>query len=877
MLVIVTAIALLAYVFWVGRHEALLAAEVNVGNLTAMIESRFHASIDRIRASLDNIAETVGGDMLLPEATPRYRRKIAVELDGALARFPELGALGIFDAAGDLLYASSVKEIASLGLAHRPCFQQLRDDPKRDIVYSEVIATRNDGFDTVMVCRPLRSADGRFVGMIGAQFKLTYFRQLFESIDVGGRGVVAIRRSDTFALVLRRPSLEEQVNKTLPVDNPIRQAIAGGAREATLHASTQTDGVDRIFSLRALDNAPYYVLAAMAEDDVLAPWRARTTTFGMFGLLLVVVFWLTRDLLRRNAGRLAAAIDVARTAEERLHLLAKVFEHTGEAIVVSDAENRIVSVNKAFSLLTGYVAEDVLGQNPRVLSAGRTTPDEYADMWRAINERGRWDGEIWDRRKDGSCYPKWLTISTLHDAQGRLTHYIGSFTDISERKAVEQNIHHLAHHDMLTGLPNRFSLQHRLRQVLASANRDRQQVAVLFIDLDHFKRINDTLGHSIGDALLIDVAARLKGCVRDSDIVARLGGDEFVIVMTNVADGRAQDISSMARKIVHRLSCTYGIDGHELQVTPSVGISVFPVDGEDAETLMRNADTAMYHAKSLGRHNYQFFARSMNEAAAERLQLESAMRRGIERGEFLLHFQPQIEIASGRVVCLEALVRWQHPEWGLLLPDRFIPLAEEYGPIEALGSWVLEDVCRRLRELERLGYGYLRIAVNVCGRQLRRSDFADGLGRLLDTYQVGPGRLEVEVAESVTAELSDAMIVLFQELRSLGVTLSIDDFGTGYSSLGRLKLLPIQKIKLDRSFVADIETDNNDATICAASVALAHSLGLAVVAEGVETEPQFAYLRALDTDLMQGYYFCEPLPIDQLMAFLASHSPTAAS
>jgi len=566
----------------------------------------------------------------------------------------------------------------------------------------------------------------------------------------------------------------------------------------------------------------------------------------------------------------AVDIDESRRAEDQLRLLAKVFEYSGEAIVVSDADNRIVSINRAFARLTGYSIEDVAGQNPRILSAGRTSQASYRLMWHDINETGGWEGEIWDRRKDGSCYPKWLNISTLKDASGRVTHYIGSFTDISERKRAEERIHHLAHHDTLTDLPNRFSLHSRLSQAIVGARRDNHVLAVMFLDLDHFKTINDTLGHPFGDRLLIEVARRLKSCVRESDVVARLGGDEFVVVMTDIGDTPIGAVSAMAGKFMHRLTQPCLIDGREIHVAPSIGIAVFPDDGEDADTLMKNADVAMYHAKSRGRRNFQFFAASMNVAAAERVELEGALRQAIEGGDLRLHYQPQIDAATGRVIGVEALVRWQHPERGLVPPGKFIPLAEETGLIEPLGQWVLDAACGQLWALRRQGGYKLRMAVNLSARQLRQEDLVDHVRDLLAKYDIDAGELELEITESVAMENPNVTIGILRQLRDLGVELAIDDFGTGYSSLAYLKLLPIQRLKLDRSFVSEIETDHNDAIICSATIALAHSLGLEVVAEGVETEQQLTYLRYLGCDLIQGYYFSKPLAEDDLVRFLAA-------
>jgi diguanylate cyclase (GGDEF)-like protein/PAS domain S-box-containing protein len=563
---------------------------------------------------------------------------------------------------------------------------------------------------------------------------------------------------------------------------------------------------------------------------------------------------------------LAFAQDItgSKQAEEQLRLLANVFEHSSEAILITDRDNLIIAVNAAFTRLTGYCLEEVRGRNPKILSAGRSTPEDYRAMWRSIREQGLWQGEVWDRRKDGSCYPKWLAISTVRDGHGEIFQHIASFTDISERKAAEERIHHLAHYDALTGLPNRVTLLGRLRQAVATARREGSWVAVMFVDMDHFKTINDTLGHPIGDALLTEVARRLAMCVRDSDVVARLGGDEFVIVLTGAGDGALQASATVADKVLHQLADPYWVAGHELRSTPSIGIGLFPGDGEDTDSLMKNADTAMYHAKALGRNNYQFFTASLNQAAAERLQLEGSLRRALEREEFLLHYQPQVDAGSGVIIGFEALVRWRHPELGMVPPDRFIPIAEDTGLIQPLGEWVLRAACAQLSAMRQQGHDTLRMAVNLSARQLRHVDLPALVGAVLAENGLAGPDLELEITESTAMYNPQATILVFERLRAMGVRLAIDDFGTGYSSLSYLKLLPIHALKLDRSFVKDIEADANDAAICNATIALAHSLGLEVVAEGVETEAQYEFLRRLGCDLIQGYYFSKPLPADEL-------------
>jgi len=573
----------------------------------------------------------------------------------------------------------------------------------------------------------------------------------------------------------------------------------------------------------------------------------------------------TQELANANQ-RLETDIAARIQAENALRLYASVFEHSAEGILISDQDNRILAVNSAFSRMTGYSIDEVRGENPRMFASGHTEPEVYQQMWASLAAEGRWQGEIWDRRKDGSIYPKWMSVSVVRDLEGALTHYIASFTDITERKAVEAHITHLAHHDALTGLLNRFSLQGRLEQAVSTARREQCPLAVMFIDMDRFKTINDTLGHAVGDELLVEVARRLRECVRDSDIVARLGGDEFVVVLTEVDDATAA--ARVADKILQALGGLYLIGENELHSTPSIGLAFYPDDGENGEMLMKNADTAMYHAKSQGRNNVQFFTAEMNQAAVERLLLERDLRVAVEAGQFELHYQPQLNSHDGRVVGVEALVRWRHPRDGLLSPAKFISIAEETGLIVSLGEWVLDEACRELRAWRDQGLSDIVMAVNLSAQQLHSPILLERIAQILAKHGLTGADLELEVTESVAMHNPEASIGKLKALRDMGLRLSIDDFGTGYSSLSYLKLLPIHTLKLDRSFVRDIETDDNDVAICTATIALAHTLGLSVVAEGVETEAQRLFLTLHKCDFLQGYLFSKPVPAKEALAFI---------
>jgi len=566
-----------------------------------------------------------------------------------------------------------------------------------------------------------------------------------------------------------------------------------------------------------------------------------------------------------------ADVTERRQAEERLRLAASVFESTDEGVVITDAGGRILDVNRAFVEITGYAREELIGGSPRLLQSGRHDETFYAGMWRSITEAGRWRGELWNRRKDGSLYPQWLTISSVKDEAGAITHYVGVCSDISQFKRSQEQLDFLAHHDALTGLPNRLLLAERLEHALQRAERRRSQVAVAFLDVDHFKHINDSLGHSTGDELLKSVAQALVAAVRKEDTVARIGGDEFVLVLEDI--GAAEEVTAIAAKLMGVFEESFAIEDQEIRVTPSIGICLYPRDGRDPDALLSNADAAMYRSKEEGRNGYHFYTEELTRKAFERVRLENGLRQAVARGELHLHYQPQLDLLSGAIVGVEALLRWRHPELGQISPARFIPLAEDSGLIGPIGRWVLQHACATAREWLDQGLAFGRVAVNIAGPQINSGKLPADVRAVLAETGLPADRLELEITESFIMQQAELAIAQLEELRELGVTLSIDDFGTGYSSLSYLKKLPIDKLKLDQSFVRDIPGDSNDAAISAAVIAMGHSLGLGVLAEGVETEAQLAFLAEHRCAEAQGYLFARPMPASEVSAFLAARPP----
>lgn len=546
----------------------------------------------------------------------------------------------------------------------------------------------------------------------------------------------------------------------------------------------------------------------------------------------------------------------------RLRLAASVFDATSEGIMVTDEKSRVIGVNDAFTRITGYKQEEIEGRTPGFLASGRHGEEFYAEMWRCLHENDVWCGEIWNRRKNGQVYPEWQSINVVKDDRGFVTNYVAVFTDITQIKKSQEEIEFLANHDPLTGLPNRNLLMGRVDHQIQLARREQAEFAVIVLDLDHFKYINDSLGHNVGDELLDAVAHRLQATVREVDTVARLGGDEFVILLSAPGD------ASLAHRIAPRLIDTFHhpfkCSGQELHVTPSLGISFWPKDAEDARGLIQNADAAMYRAKRRGRNQYAFYTGEMTDEAKQRVKLENALRVALRKGELTQLYQPQIDAKTGRLFGVEALARWEHPEMGAVSPGVFIPLAEETDLIITLGEWALRQACRQMKAWLDRGYDLQRVAVNVAGAQLERPDFADELLAMLKDEGLPPSRLEVEITEGWAMANLERISPVLSRLQELGVEIAIDDFGTGYSSLSRLKQLPVDTLKIDRSFVMNIPDDSSDMAVANAIIALAQIMGKKVTAEGVEADKQEDFLIQHGCDRLQGYRYGRPLTVEAL-------------
>ncbi|MDP2829414.1 MAG: EAL domain-containing protein [Sulfuricellaceae bacterium] len=571
---------------------------------------------------------------------------------------------------------------------------------------------------------------------------------------------------------------------------------------------------------------------------------------------------VTRDAAGQAIQMTGTMQDITerKQAEKDINLADQVFENSIEGIIITDAQANILRVNRAFTTITGYSEEEVLGRNPRLLQSDRHDVAFFQAMWALLVEYGYWQGEVWNRRKSGEVYPQWLSMVAIRNEQGETIHYLGVFADLSEKKQAEAHLHHLAYYDALTELPNRLLLEERMKQVLAAASNNNSLVAVLHLDLDRFKTINDTLGHPFGDKLLQAVAERLAGRIRSSDTIARFSGDEFAVVLADV--GSQDNAKLVAGNILEAMSKPFNLEENEVFITSSIGVAFYPVDADNMDDLIRNADTAMSHAKAQGGNGYRLYGAEMNALLSQRLALENGLRHALERGEFVLHYQPQISLLNSRIIGMEALLRWQHPERGLVSPGEFIPVLEETGLIVPVGEWVLRTACAQNSAWLAAGLPPMRVAVNLSAHQFRQSNLVDVVCLALEDSGLEPELLEMEVTESIMIQDVHTTITTLNQLHVIGIQISIDDFGTGYSSLSYLKRLPISKIKIDQSFVRDICTDPDDAAIADAVISLGHSLKMQVIAEGVETLEQLDYLRAHGCDEMQGYYFSRPLPAE---------------
>ncbi|WP_296653826.1 EAL domain-containing protein [Paraburkholderia sp.] len=707
--------------------------------------------------------------------------------------------------------------------------------------------------------------------------------------------VIVNQGAEFFLRLKSLESIQLRAPVVVPEQFPLHDAIATMRRnKLDAVVVTYANGEHGILTerdvVRLIANE---TLAGVVGDHASRPLRALAATQSLYAAQRFMLQQHIRHLgVRDPQGRLTAVLsfaDIMQNIEEEylselqsalierdealerarfnLRMADLVFDSALEGIMVTDRHGKIERVNQAFTRLTGYSDEEVFGRSPSLLNSGHQDASFYQNMWHSLVTNGHWQGEIWNRRKSGELYLEYLTITSIHDTEGNISHYAGIFSDITQRRQNEERLRYLATHDVLTGLPNRALFEERLERAIIHASHSKSQVAVMYLDLDRFKLVNDTLGHHAGDEVLKTVAARLAAGVRDSDTVARLGGDEFAFVLEEFNDVR--DVGRIAKSLLNSVGQAIDLNGHDIFTTPSIGISIYPDDGTEAEQLMMLADQAMYGAKNQGCNAFQFFESKMTSSAIAQLDLVGELHRALEQNEYCLFYQPQYDLSSGRVVGVEALLRWRHPHRGLLLPDKFISIVEQSALIVPLGRWVLQEACRQARNWLDAGLEFGRIAVNLSARQCHTDSFLTDLTRILSETALPPERLQLELLESTTMNTREEIGVLLRELETRNVSVAIDDFGTGYSSLAYLKDLPVDTLKIDRSFLSGCDAHSADRAIIRAIVAMGRALDLEVVMEGVETQEQLAFLQDAGCHQGQGFLLARPAPAERVNELLS--------
>jgi diguanylate cyclase (GGDEF)-like protein/PAS domain S-box-containing protein len=681
--------------------------------------------------------------------------------------------------------------------------------------------------------------DGELAQIFCMEIDITQRRREFDALQSAGENFHHLFERSSDAILLLRDGVVEEANPAavslFKCDGPER--LLG----RSLHDFSPMQQPSGALSTEA---EAQMAGAARQDGSARSEWHYVDCEGNLFWAEVV----LTAVSLDGSNLYYAVVRDISerKRAERMLHLAAQVFENSRDAIVLTDRARRVIALNRSFTVITGFAPQEMLGKPVSLFRSGVHDESFYRQMWTQVEASDHWEGEAWGRRRDGGLFPCWTSISAIRDSGGRVSNYMGIVTDITERKKNEEHTRHLAEHDFLTDLPNRVLLLDRLRLAVAAARRNQGLLAVLFVDLDRFKIVNDTLGHSVGDRLLKEVASRLVHCVREADTVSRQGGDEFIIVLSDVAG--AGGAAHAAETVLHALEQEFVLGEHIAHISGSIGIAMFPADGEEIDALLKHADIAMYHAKQEGRNGYQFFSGEMNARIVERSGLEQGLRRALAELQFELAYEPEVEIASGAVVGMEALLRWRHPELGLLLPERFIDVATEAGMMVAIGSWVLQQACRQARAWLEEGRK-LMVSVNLAPAQFVHKDLVDCVGDALRSAGLPARLLELQLTEAMLMQAGTQTETVLEKLRALGVRLSIDDFGTGYSRLGQLRDSPIEKLKIAQTFFGN----GTDATAIRTIIAMARSLDMTVIAEGVETEAQLQLLRELGCDQYQGH------------------------
>ncbi len=848
-----------------SRERYLATAEVEARNYVQLLEQDVSAlvhSLDRMLLSMVD---------LYPRIAPRNRALVDQLVSMQATQYPDVENLVVLDASGRVQHASLGVPPGTPSLAARDYFQTLRARPDAGLLISRPVQGQISKKWVIVLARALRDEGGRFAGVVLASVRLARLSETFLSLEFSQRGAYNLF-DDSFHVVTRYPELNADGQSSIGQrfsSAALQRRMADGQDQGTYRAHSSIDGVDRLYSYSRIRAYGLNVIIGVNVDNYLRDWRgqawALSALVGFFVLITSVFAWSLHRAWCRQELHLQRLGELNRQLDQETALNQTIVRSSPFAIYTRDRDGIVTGWNPAAEKLFGWKAGQIIGQPLLSVPTGRER--ETADLReRVLAGESIIDLEVQRQRVDGTLFDLSTTLAPLRDASGAVSGYLAIAADISARKAAERQVEFLAYRDVLTGLPNRLLLQDRFDQAVAHADRDQRKVALLFLDLDNFKTINDSLGHAVGDALLQDIARRLAECVRETDTISRQGGDEFLIVLSDL--GAAEAITPVLLKIRERLQEPFLIDGHELATSASIGVALYPDDGRDFETLHQKADTAMYRAKDAGRNHYRFFDEQMNIEAVEHLRLKNGLRRALAQDEFELHYQPQIELASGRVVGVEALLRWRHPEDGLIPPARFIPVAEDSGLIVPIGEWVLDEACRQATAWRAAGLPPLVMAVNLSAVQFRRGELQQTVLRVLQSTGFDPRLLDLELTESIMIHDAEAVLATVRQLKQQGIRLSIDDFGTGYSSLSYLKRFDVDKLKIDQSFVRDLARNPDDAAIVRAIIQMAASLGLQTLAEGVEDAEALKLLREFGCHEAQGFYFARPMDAQALADYV---------
>jgi len=839
------------------RHRLQTQARVISDNLTVQI-----AAADRVIKSL--CSELGGRDPARWNAVIQQKQMRLFQ-----DVLPGIRVLNAVDASGQIRL-SNCSELLGQQLGHRDYFLRARDASTTDALFVSAPFRTLLGAWGVTLVRVVKGPDGAFGGIVGATLNPDYFQTLLHSVSYSQDMVTAIIHGDGLIFTME-PKRGELSGKNLNLPGTYFSAHRDSGKQENLFSGTlyatndQRLMIFKTFQPEQLQlEKPLIVLAARRLDAITSDWRTHTRYQTATFLTITLLAALALVVYQRRQRQLLQESEAVNAHLRKLQL---GVENSASGVLITDVNGTIEYVNRKFTQVTGYTAEEAVGHNPRILKSESTPREVFQELWSTILQGEDWHGELLNRRKSGEVYWSVASISPLHDEHGQLTHFIANVEDINDRKNAEATIEHLAYFDPLTDLPNRRMLQDRLEQGLKRSRRQDSGMALLYIDLDRFKHVNDSLGHPAGDRLLKELSRRLLAALRDDDVVCRLGGDEFAVILHDIH--HEEDVVPVVNKLLRTIEQPVVLEEGELFISASIGVSLYPKDGEDAKTLEKHADMALYHAKDEGKNTFRFFREELNSGVQERIAFDQGLRHALARQELRLHYQPKLSLATGRVVGVEALLRWESKEFGLVSPLSFIPLAEENRLIVPIGDWVLRTACQQQVAWCQQGFD-LNVAVNLSAVQFKSPDLIDRVAAVMAETGIRPDQLELELTESALVEEPDKVVRVLKRLRGLGCGISIDDFGTGYSSLSYLKAFPVSVLKIDRSFVQDLTDDSGDRAIAQSVVNMADNLGMQTVAEGVETPEQQEILMQIGCTFVQGFMYARAVPAEQLLDIIAT-------